>query len=102
MLRRDDAPAPLLDVIRGFLAGGRSSVSESFEGSDGSVISILFVRFVLTDGGGSEKFVEPDDLGGGRERSKGFETFDGAGTGASALAGSAVDGTSFSLSRSLP
>lgn len=99
MLRRDDAPAPLLDVIRGFLAGGRSSVSESFEGSKGSVISIFFVRFVLTDGGGSAKFVEPNDLGGGRERPKGF---DGAGTGAVALTGSAVDGFSFSLSTSLP
>jgi hypothetical protein len=99
MLRRDDAPAPLLDVIRGFLAGGRSSVSESFEGSKGSVISIFFVRFVLAVGGGSEKFDEPDDLGGGRERPEGF---DGAGTGASALAGGAVDSTSFSLSTSLP
>jgi hypothetical protein len=99
MLRRDDAPAPLPDVILGFLAGGRSSVSESFEGSEGSVISIFFVRFVLTDGGGSEKFVELDDLGGGRERPKGF---DGGGTCASALAGSAVDGASFSLSTSLP
>lgn len=93
MLRRDDVPAPLLDVIRGFLAGGRSSVSESFEGSEGSVISIFFVRFVLV-GGGSERL---DDLGAGRERPEGF---DGAGTGA--LGKDTEGDASFSLSTSLP
>jgi hypothetical protein len=98
MLRRDDAPAPLLDVIRGFLAGGRSSVSDSLEGSEGSAISIFFVRFVLA-GGGSERLDGLDDLGGGRERPEGF---DSAGTGALALGNNAMDGTSLSLSMSLP
>jgi hypothetical protein len=98
MFKREDDPAPLLDVMRGFLAGGRSSVSGSWEGREGREISIFFGRFVFVlVGGGRDRLEEPDDLGGGRERP---EVFDGAaGAGGS---GCLIDEPSLSLSTSLP
>jgi hypothetical protein len=101
MPRRDDAPAPLLEVIRGFLAGGRSSVSESWEGNEGRDISIFFGRLVFAlVGGGRDRLEEADDLGGGSERP---DDLDGAGAGAGACDGSGrLIGASLSLSTSLP
>lgn len=100
MLRREDAPAPLLEVMRGFLAGGRSSVSESLEGSEGRDISIFFGRLVLVFalvGGGRDRLEEPDDLGSGRERP---EDLNGAADGDGS--GCLMVGASLSLSMSLP
>ena len=72
---RADAPAP--DSRRGFLAAGRSSVSEwsssVFLGRVGSPIAIFFGAF-LAFGGGSDSPDGPLDedavalLGGGREK----------------------------------
>lgn len=93
MLKREDAPAPL-EMMRGFLAGGRSSVSESWEGSEGREISIFFGRFAFALVGG-RRLEELDDLGGGRERP---EDLDGAGDGSDCL----IDDASLSLSTSLP
>jgi len=102
MLKREDAPAPLLDVMRGFLVGGWSSVSDSWEGSEGREISIFFGRFVLVlVGGGRDKPEEPADLGGGRERPEDLNGAD-VDVGAGAGSGCLEDGASLSLSTSLP
>lgn len=47
--RREDCPAPVLGVIRGFFAGGLSSTSSSGGGREGRLMAIFLVRFGLEE-----------------------------------------------------